>query len=734
MSYQPGYIYQFGPYKLNAAERLLSREDQVISLQPKIFDLLAVLVINHGRLLEKDELMKLVWPDSIVEEANLANNISILRKTLQEGNEQYIETVPKHGYRFVAEVREIASDRSIDGGRTPTTLNKFGKTTLQSSLFTRLYNQFRTHKLFVGIVLTVLIAVAILWGYRASEKRKASVAFREMEIRRVINRDTVFEAAISPDEQFIAYIAGTTSVGGDQSLWIKHLTENWEKPLIQEQGFRYRGLAFSPDGIFIYYSQRHSQEIESVLYRIPALGGAPQKLLVGVDSAISFSPGGDQLAFVREDKSIGESVVMISNASGTGERKLAVCQFPDSYSVDGPSWSADGKLIAVAKLIPSPNFHFRLTALRVSDGKEQPIGKTLWNWLMRVAWLKDGSGLVAVGRIKSGGTNNQIWLVNYPDGQLRRITNDLNSYRNLHLTSDTTKLVTVQSEVKSNIWVVETKNPSNSMQVTKDSVSQNGANGLDWTPNGKIVYTSLANGSQSIWVMNANGSQRRQITNNGNDMDIFPSVSSDGSYIVFASTRSGPSRLWRVEMDGDNLTELTKGKIDMKPNCSPDGKWIVYSSEDKDKRVIVKMSLLDGITEEVTLNGQYANCPVVSPDSRLIACLFQDKTASPLKVAIIPISSQGSFQNNFISFLSIPNTHPRPSLRWHPDGKSLSYLDPRENSTNVWLFPLAGGAPTKLTAFQNEQIFAYSWSRDGNFLACARGTINRNVVMISHFR
>ena len=83
-------IYEFGSYRLDSAERLLKRDGEVVPLQPKIFDLLLALVAQHGHLLEKDELMRVVWPDTIVEEANLANNISILRKTLGENGQPLI--------------------------------------------------------------------------------------------------------------------------------------------------------------------------------------------------------------------------------------------------------------------------------------------------------------------------------------------------------------------------------------------------------------------------------------------------------------------------------------------------------------------------------------------------------------------------------------------------------------------------------------------------------------------
>ena len=100
-------LYEFGPFRLDAEERLLLRDGEAVPLTPKAFDLLLALLEQPGHLLEKDALMKAVWPDSFVEENNLADNISRLRKALGEGEHgrRFIETIPKRGYRFVAEVR-----------------------------------------------------------------------------------------------------------------------------------------------------------------------------------------------------------------------------------------------------------------------------------------------------------------------------------------------------------------------------------------------------------------------------------------------------------------------------------------------------------------------------------------------------------------------------------------------------------------------------------------------------
>src|SRR5262250_1468279 len=112
MSQHPRHSYEFGPFRLDAAEHLLLRDGEAVPLTPKAFDLLLALVERHGHLLEKEELLKKVWPDTFVEEANLASNISQLRKALGDGEngQRYIDTAPKRGYRFVASVREIVRE------------------------------------------------------------------------------------------------------------------------------------------------------------------------------------------------------------------------------------------------------------------------------------------------------------------------------------------------------------------------------------------------------------------------------------------------------------------------------------------------------------------------------------------------------------------------------------------------------------------------------------------------
>src|SRR5438132_4672231 len=114
MSEQINHVYRFGPFCIDAEKRVLLREGEVVPLAPKAFDTLLALVQHHGQVLEKDELMEMLWPDSEVEEANLPLRISALRKALGESpnDRRYIVTVPGRGYRFAADVRETDNDTS----------------------------------------------------------------------------------------------------------------------------------------------------------------------------------------------------------------------------------------------------------------------------------------------------------------------------------------------------------------------------------------------------------------------------------------------------------------------------------------------------------------------------------------------------------------------------------------------------------------------------------------------
>lgn len=161
-SQEPRNLYQFGTYLLDPSERKLCRGDEIVALPPKAFDTLVLMVRSSGRLMEKDELIRRLWPDSFVEEGSLSNNIFILRKALGE-DPQYIETVPKRGYRFVGAVRRVPG--AVPGDREAKVQASVPATV---SAAVKALPALRVRAVgIVSLVLWSLLAAAV-WYYRSS--------------------------------------------------------------------------------------------------------------------------------------------------------------------------------------------------------------------------------------------------------------------------------------------------------------------------------------------------------------------------------------------------------------------------------------------------------------------------------------------------------------------------------------------------------------------------------------
>lgn len=176
-------VYKFGPFQLNPAERLLLRDGQIVPLPPKIFDTLLVLVEHSGHLVGKEELISRLWPDSFVEEATLARNISDLRKALGENNgeQRYIETIPRHGYRFVTAVKLAAEQETAMVVETETRARIVTQHEAESNLRaavaqTRPAGQPRRMALLIGGTLLLGLAVTLVYFSMSERKATRSIA------------------------------------------------------------------------------------------------------------------------------------------------------------------------------------------------------------------------------------------------------------------------------------------------------------------------------------------------------------------------------------------------------------------------------------------------------------------------------------------------------------------------------------------------------------------------------
>ncbi|HEY0322206.1 MAG TPA: protein kinase [Pyrinomonadaceae bacterium] len=593
--------------------------------------------------------------------------------------------------------------------------------------------------LLIGLVSLAVIVVAVvvaLVGYglyrivseplpnQGAQSSKQSGTRADMKVSRLTSNGKTWSVSISPDGKYAVYVMESE---GKPSIWVRQIsTSSNVQIVLPVEDATYASTVFSRDGDYVYYLLSDKSTPQGALYQIPVLGGTPRKILTNIGSAITFSPDGKRFAFLRSDVAAsGEDQLMVANADGTGERKLTARKYDTFFGYSSPAWSPDGKTIAIAAGSYKGGFNLSVIAIDAESGEQREFTTQKWEGVGRVAWLADGSGLIMTAQEK-GAIYNQIWMLSYPEGRARKITNDLNSYTGVSLTADSNTMVARQSETVANIWIAPNTDLNRPKQITTGRNGWYGLNGIGWTPDGHVIYSSSSSGNVDIWSMNADGSNQKQLTTDP-QTDNEPAVSPDGRFIIFVSNRAGMPSLWRMDLDGGNQKQLTSGQEDYSPQVSPDGQWIVFDSWRSGKEALWKMPVNGG--EPAQLTNRFTYWPVISPDGKFIACGFKDEQPGSLpRLALLPIEG-GEFTKTF----DLPVTASGP-LRWSADGKAVLYRDTRNTVTNIWAQPVDGSPPKQLTDYKVDQIFDFNWSRDGKQLAISRGMVNSDVVLISNFK
>jgi Tol biopolymer transport system component len=418
---------------------------------------------------------------------------------------------------------------------------------------------------------------------------------------------------------------------------------------------------------------------------------------------------------------------MMTDVKTMTPRELVRRKGQESFPLVSVAWSPDGRTIAVPGTHDG-RLHGEIVFVDSASGTPRVVETPTWRTITHVAWLPDGSGVLVNAQELSGETGaSQIWLLPFPEGAARQVTNDLGTYTGLSVAKTGRSFVSVRNELRTKIYIVAEKDASYDDAITSGAGTDDGVEGIAWTPDNRLVYTTSSGGSTDIWVMDANGMNRSQLTTTPGT-DSWPVISPDGRVVVFVSERDGSPALWRMDIDGGRQQRLVESSIRARPMLSADGTEVYYT--DRDSRGNFRIPIAGGkpqpLQEALAMPGAVLpegfHEPAPSPDGRMISGHYQDREQRGERMVVITAGKPDGIAK-------LPSV-PVPAM-WMPDSRSLLFVQTRRGVSNLWRQPIDGGAAVQVTKFTNERIFRHALSRDRSRWAVVRGDLSRDVVLVT---
>jgi len=704
MDKEAGRVYLFGPFRLDPMERLLVRDGETIPLTGKAFDTLLLLVQNSGHALEKDELLKAVWPDTFVEEGNLTQNIWLVRKALGDETTapRYIETVPKRGYRFVAAVTET----NADAGRPPAR-RRFIWLSAVSPLWTatRRLVSWRT---LVTVAASVAVGIAV--GALLLRRQGPDLsAYRYTPL--VTNHRWQRQPALSPDGKTLAY---TAEVGGLAQLFIRGL----DSPTPMQM------TSLPQDAILPFWSS-DARRVFFVtgppfeLWSVAAAGGAAEPFLPDVFRA-TLASDDRILAILRTDGS-----VWISSPPGSTPRPYEPAPFEARGFFDVPAIrsSPDGRKILL--MINPTGRQQEYWLLPLPPGPSHRVLRSVPNLQTApFTWMPDSRHIVMAlltrpdvpRRLVMADTSGDAW---WP------ITTGMTDEGWMAVSSDGLKLIyTAGSHDYDLVEAPVTGGPARDLLTTSQWEGMPA-----WAPiNQQFVFTTKRRGAEEIWIKSRQEGWERPVVTSRDFPDdatkIFmgPIFSPDGQRIAYTRVSAAGAFLWISPLAGGAPTRVTSGpSMEWPPTWSPDGAWLAFTRSATDKTELVKVKLGsvddpmvlaefdDDYVPQWSPTGEWITCPlpagfgIVSPDGKTSRVLYKkdcpftfwSKDGGTLygvtrngSHAVLKAVSVAGGEERIVGDLGqdLPASWAVPSIRLSlaPDGKTFAYAVVRQR-WDLWM-------------------------------------------------
>ncbi|HEX8172371.1 MAG TPA: protein kinase [Thermoanaerobaculia bacterium] len=600
--------------------------------------------------------------------------------------------------------------------------------------------------LFASIVVAALFIACIVVGI-TMHRRGATVPV-DASVRRITNDGRAMFATLSNDGRYLAYVSMD---GKQQTLWVEQLGSGTRLAVVPPSNGHYAGVSFSPDGDSVYFS-RYDLDPMAELSRVSILGGTARPILRDIDSRAAVSPDGKRLAFTRDDFNHGTSSLMLANADGSNVRALAVFQMPDR--VMWPAWSPDGTRIVVTR-------NSDLVEVDAASGRSE-VRKTSVRFaaFRGVAWPERARIIAAAATSSETAGRFRLWSIDGA-GNATPLTSELTDLYAPVVAADGKTIAALQVIRQANLF--EVTRDGMVKQLTTGIGAGNGLTGVVWAGD-RVIYASSSDGKPDLWTLRPSTGETARLTED-EAVEAMPAVSPDGRFVVYLSQSQEQQTIWRMRPDGSERVQLSSGPRDWQFAISPDSRSLAWTSLDPQTNEWVLWTmplqgpLQGGAKHRVTSRANVLEQVRYTADGRSL--LFTGYERDKLHVYRVALSGgtpvmllddrasdaavspdgttaaviAGGFGGEHSGDLAlVPLTGGRADVRkyggmayrWHPSGREISFV--REH--DLYVAPVAGGEPQRLTQFSDGAIAQYAWSKDGRHAVVAHAADSVDVVLI----
>ena len=549
-------VYRFGPFMVDPAERQLTRDGVLVALPPKAFDTLLEFVRNSGHLLEKRELMTAIWPDSFVEEDNLAQSVSMLRKALGEraGSRQFIETIPKCGYRFVPPVEVISNGAEITA---PPAADPRGLE--QANAIAPEHHKARYIALFGASVLVA--AVVLFLTSRTPQPVKHGAAYTPI----TDFTDSAIAPALSPDGRTVAFIRGADWFLSSDQIWLKSLPDGEPVQLTHDTRPKF-APAFTPDGSRITYSVANMGSYEWNTFTMSLFGGEPRLLLRNAEGLTWLS---DRQVLFSEVKTGVHMGVVTAAADGSGRRGVYLPEHERAMAHFSYA-SPDRKSVLVIEMDHTGAWmRCRLVPL---DRSSAGVAVGPPGHCTAAAWSPDGRWMYFTGGSASG---DHVWRQRFGKAEPEQVTFGPTEEQGIAVAPDGRSLITSIGDQQSSIWIHDERGDHPITSVGNASMPR-------FSGDGKHLYYLLRRGSaesgNELWVADVDSGKSERLLPGFSIVSY--DISGDSTEALFATAASGgESEIWFAALDGRSAPRRIDHAREDSPFFGPNGQVLLRVSD-----------------------------------------------------------------------------------------------------------------------------------------------------------